>query len=255
MRHTLVHHHIFKNSGTTFDNCLKNSFSNDCFFVDSEFPFFRFTKFQINKICNSLKTAQSISSHQFVSLPDNTKDVTYYSITFLRNPFLRIRSIYNFKKKINDGTTISNWAQEMSFSDWLEACILDKHEILHVNNSQSSFFCTDYDGKPLRKKNQEGFFTYDIEICKKTLDDYFFCGLTENFSISISTLNKKLEKIGIKQLKESKPENVTISDINLSVHDRVDSIKKEIGKNLFDKLQMLNEQDLILCNYVKDKFL
>lgn len=254
----IIHHHIFKNSGTSFDKILELNFGKQAFFEDSKFPFFRYTSFQVEKIINSLKEYKSISSHQFPHPYTNEYDLvktkSIYSITFLRDPITRVKSIYSFKKKNNDPSITSKNAQKYNFKDWLAHSIEDQFERVHVSNSQCSFFSIDCNGKPIKRKDGTSFI-YDMDIAKKQLSKFFFCGITEDFDESISQLNNKLESKGVAKLEFGNVrENVTSTNFNDTQEVRIEKIFNEIGEDLTKELTKINQQDIELRNYAKNTF-
>lgn len=258
MKKIIVHHHIFKNSGTTFDEMLKQAFKENAVFEDSKFPFFRYTPFQIEKILFNLsKTSiKSISSHQFphVTSDIKIKDFEPLSITFLRDPILRIRSIFNFKKKYFDKTITSKNAQNNSFAKWIEITANNKQQLVHINNSQCSFFSANNDGRPDREYTGMEYI-YNFDLCKENLKKYFFCGITEEFENSINFLNVKLQKKEIKELNLVSAKNTTSKNLNKPIAERHAEIKDEIGDELFSFLLYLNRQDSELVELCKKQFL
>jgi len=255
----IIHHHIFKNSGTSFDQILKLNFGNTAFFEDSRFPFFRYTSYQVEKIISTLHAFKSISSHQFphpyINEYDLVKDRAILSVTFLRDPITRVKSIYGFKKKYADDSKTSENAQKYNFKDWLKYSVEDKFERVHVSNSQCSFFSIDQNGKAI-KKSKDNAFIYDLKLAKKNLSKFFFCGITENFENSIHQLNKNLEDVGVSKLKHRNVrENVTTTNFNDSLETRIEKIFDEIGEELAKELLKINQQDIELRDFASKKFL
>ncbi len=258
MKPIIIHHHIFKNSGTSFDQILIDNYGKDAFFEDNKFPFFRYTSFQIEKIVQSIKSFRSISSHQFPHPFSNKykfiKNRDVYSVTFLRDPITRVKSIYSFKRKNRDSSISSRNARKYNFKDWLEISMEDDFERLHVSNSQCSFFSIDDNGKAIKKR--DGYcYLYDLDLAKKNLRKFFFCGITEEFEHSVARLNNQLSKNEVDVLKFGNVrKNVTSSNLDEPINIRIEKVLDELGKSLGKKLLEMNNQDFMLRDYAKELF-
>ena len=98
-------------------------------------------------------------------------------------------------------------------------------------------------------------FLYDMDIAKKQLSKFFFCGITEDFDESISQLNNKLESKGVAKLEFGNVrENVTSTNFNDTQEVRIEKIFNEIGEDLTKELTKINQQDIELRNYAKNTF-
>ena len=98
MKNILVHVHIFKNAGSSFDDALNRFYRDD--FIDhrddSELLIGKMD--YLEKYLDSHPNIQAFSSHSIHFLPQNTDKYNFLPIYLLRHPIDRIRSVYSFEK-------------------------------------------------------------------------------------------------------------------------------------------------------------
>ena len=68
MRHVICHYHIYKNSGTSFDEILRANYGERHIGFDGPFPYFAISQQELAKIIQRNPKAKAFSSHQ-TSLP------------------------------------------------------------------------------------------------------------------------------------------------------------------------------------------
>ena len=98
MRTVIVHYHIYKNAGTSFDHVLQHNFGDRVELFDGPYPFFTIDQEQLDRIILRRPAAVAFSSHQVILPAPSSLDYRTLSAIFVRNPFLRIASIYRFKR-------------------------------------------------------------------------------------------------------------------------------------------------------------
>lgn len=98
-RDVIVHVHIFKNAGSSFDDALLNFFNNN--FVDhrEDEALKKGKMAYLTKYLDDHPNIKAFSSHSVYFIPTNTEKFRFHPIYFLRNPIERIRSVYDFEKK------------------------------------------------------------------------------------------------------------------------------------------------------------
>lgn len=110
MRTVIIHYHIYKNAGTSFDHVLTHNFGDRHELFDGPFPFFTIDQEQLDRIIMRRLNAVAFSSHQIMLPPPSSLDYRALAAIFVRNPFLRIASIYRFKRgpERPDGTPLGS---------------------------------------------------------------------------------------------------------------------------------------------------
>lgn len=110
MRTVIIHYHIYKNAGTSFDHVLGHNFGDRHELFDGPFPFFTIDQEQLDRIIMRRPHAVAFSSHQIMLPPPSSLDYRALAAIFVRNPFLRIASIYRFKRgpERPDGTPLGS---------------------------------------------------------------------------------------------------------------------------------------------------
>ena len=120
MRHIILHGHIFKNAGTTFDWSLKKNFGKN--FLDHR-------KDELMRKNGSAHLAQllsdepglcAISSHHMTRELPELPGVSFIPVHLLRHPIERIRSVYDFERKQRGATPGARAAKSKSFKDYVE---------------------------------------------------------------------------------------------------------------------------------------
>jgi hypothetical protein len=119
MRHVLIHGHIFKNAGTTFDWSLARSFGED--FLDHRED--RQMREQAAKCLRTVVSAapglRAVSSHHMCyPLPDMS-DIAFHPVYLLRHPIERIASVYAFERQQDSQSLGAIAAKEKNFQEYV----------------------------------------------------------------------------------------------------------------------------------------
>jgi hypothetical protein len=100
-RNVLLHYHIFKNSGTTFERVLNDNYGEQHISFDGPFPFSHINQDQLSMIVERHPAAVACSSHQIHLPVPSSMAFRAIPVVFIRNPMLRIRSVYFFSQRQN----------------------------------------------------------------------------------------------------------------------------------------------------------
>ncbi|MCK5536708.1 MAG: sulfotransferase family 2 domain-containing protein [Bacteroidales bacterium] len=117
----IVHIHIFKNAGSSFDSSLRENFGKN--FVDHRDDA-DIVKGKEQYLMQYLKAHQNInafSSHSIHFQPQSSEAFSLHPIYFLRHPIERIKSVYSFEKKQEPvNTKGARKAKDLSFDDYIK---------------------------------------------------------------------------------------------------------------------------------------
>jgi len=247
MRHVICHYHIYKNSGTTFDHLLARNFGDRHVAFDGPFPYFSIGQKELAKIIQRHRGAIAFSSHQ-VALPVPVSlEFNVLPVVFVREPLLRIYSIYRYKRSENDGTLTSEHAVSMDFDEWCRACLAHPVEITQVSNPQTRMLGGQAGEVSLARRHKE-WMEYDLQQALRNLRLVELLARTEHFSADVARFPEILGKYGIAfDAGETEPQNVTGSNLEKSVEERLAQVESELSPQTHAKLIAANRQDLALC--------
>jgi hypothetical protein len=119
LRNLLVHGHIFKNAGTTFDWSLQRNF--DTQFLDHRQDQLMKEKGaeHVAEVVAGDPELQAFSSHHLCSPLPEIPGVSLMPVYFLRHPIERVASVYNFERQQQADTPGAKAAKEKSFADYV----------------------------------------------------------------------------------------------------------------------------------------
>lgn len=250
MRHTICHYHIYKNSGTTFDGILSENFGERHVCFDGPFPFSSIDQMELAKVIQRHPRAIAFSSHQvFLPVPSSL-DFNVLPVVFIRHPILRIYSIYRFKRAEKDGTETSRNAIDMDFDAWCRHALAHPQELTQVSNAQVRLLGRTSGHFAAGRRTKEGML-YDIHQARRNLRNVELLGRTECFSRDVSRFPALLAEYGISfRVGDTSPRNVTASDFDKSVEQRLEEISQQLAPGTLAELEASNRQDLELYQEV-----
>ncbi|WBU63240.1 sulfotransferase family 2 domain-containing protein [Paracoccus aerodenitrificans] len=245
MRTVIVHYHIYKNAGTSFENMLDASFGPAHERFDGPFPFFTIDQDQLDRIIRRRVTAKAFSSHQTVLPQPTSLDYHVLAVLFLRHPVLRIGSIYRFKRNEQDGTSTSLLAKNHDFAGFIEACFAARSELPHISNGQTRQLSAAYGRNPLVARRKDCM-EYDLATARRNLAAVDLLGRTEHFEADIRRFAPVAAAYGLTlTIPEQTRHNVT-QPTDQPVAERVEAELAGLSDTLRTKLLAANAMDLEL---------
>jgi hypothetical protein len=120
MRHIILHGHIFKNAGTTFDWSLQNKFGNG-FLDHREDKLMRQQgREHLAQLVADNPQLTAISSHHMTRDLPEIPAVHFLPVYLLRHPLERVRSVYDFECQQRGSTPGAKAAKEKNFRDYVQ---------------------------------------------------------------------------------------------------------------------------------------
>lgn len=233
-----LHHHIFKNAGTSLDRALRCVFGKSMYFYDTNEPGGVIDE---SMLADFIKTNISqeiacLSSHQScIKLPKNT-DYKQINFVILREPLRRFLSIYNYHKRIIPAKTKLDFlARELSFKDFM-IWIIKKSPTISANFQTNFCSRTVTISRPISET--------DLMIAKENLLQSEGTGIVERYDESVTLFNSILEKYHIKKKLISYQENTSKQQT-----DTIAFINEELGMNLVNQIKEMNALDYKLYSY------
>lgn len=245
MRTVLLHYHIYKNSGTSFEQVLDASFGARHERFDGPYPFFTIMQDQIDQIIARRTEAVAFSSHQVLLPQPGSLDYRVIAATFLRHPILRLGSIYRYKRGSGDGTVTAELASAHDFAGWIAASFPVRTELTHMSNPQTRYFAGVY-GRQAQVRVEPGLLTYDLVTAERNLANVELLGRTEYFDADLTRFVGIAARYGLAlTIPEVTHHNATERS-TAPVAERVEALLSQLPGALRDRLLAANQQDLAL---------
>lgn len=245
MRTVIVHYHIYKNSGTSFEQVLDASFGDRHERFDGPYPFFTIDQDRLDQIIMRRRDAVAFSSHQTLLPAPSSLNYRVLAATFLRHPILRLGSLYRFKRGAADGTVTAQLATQHDFAGWIDASFGIRNELTHVSNPQTRYLAGVY-GRHAIVREEQGQLRYDLATARRNLAQVEMLGRTECFDTDLRRFVEIAAQHGLTlRIPDRTHFNVT-EDNHATVADRVDALLTQLPPALRSRLMKANTQDLTL---------
>jgi hypothetical protein len=119
VRHILLHGHIFKNAGTTFDWALHKNFGEN-FLDHRQDQLMRAQgRTHLAELCTAEPDLCALSSHHMTRDLPEIEDLQFTRVYLLRHPIERVRSVYDFERTQQGLTPGAKAAKSKSFRDYV----------------------------------------------------------------------------------------------------------------------------------------
>ena len=249
MRFVILHHHIFKNAGSTLDHALGLYFGEKFIEFHSEnldngrvFPSELFEFLQENR------NIQAVSSHHFVGIDFSAflskterRPFAFLDFALLRHPVSRLVSMYLYYRDIPITTNLIQIAAcKLSLSDFIEF-LIDSYPNFVINPQVTMFGCEPGGGPP----SETNLATALTRLMKMAM-----VGTVERYDEAVATVSYMLQplfpKINLLGIKVNVSDSSKIKKYDGSLV----SIQQILGKELFDRLCELNDLDIQLWSSV-----
>lgn len=119
-RPLLIHYHIFKNAGTSFEWALQEAFGVAFRQYDSPDPAGLVAARDLVKLVKADAQLQAISSHQATPPAPRIPGRKVLTSMLIRDPIARIGSIYAFERSQDSDTRGARQAKRLNFKDYVE---------------------------------------------------------------------------------------------------------------------------------------
>ncbi|MCJ9429758.1 hypothetical protein [Kordiimonas marina] len=236
-RAVILHYHSFKNAGTSVDAMLKDNFGQLC---DSrEFEREEDMRPLARDWILSKPQKRAFSSHTLEGPVPDIPGVDILPVIFLRHPIDRARSAYLFERRQAADTKGAELAKTHDFASYIDIKMQEEYgwAVVNFNCVRLSMFS----GAPGEEPS--------LERAMETLDRLPFVGLVEQFEASIRRLETLMRAYYPDVVLGSVLKNATRAP-ELSLEDRLQEIRAELGDARYDRLEAANKNDLALFERV-----
>lgn len=119
MRNIIIHNHLFKNAGSTFDWALANNFGDSFLDHRDDAAMVRGADY-LGPFLAEHPELKAISSHHLkFPLPD-LANCRFFPVVFMRHPLDRVGSVYAFERKQDSDSLGARMAKKMSFNEYVQ---------------------------------------------------------------------------------------------------------------------------------------
>ncbi len=183
-RTILIHHHIFKNAGTSLQYALKQNFGKQ--YDECELPRSRMvTADDLRQFIVEHPQALAISGHHICLPTPQGEDYQTLSMILLRKPLARVASIYQFERRQQAQTQGAIKAKELNFKDYVR-WRLDKTPTMLCN--YQTHYCSRKSAKDRNRIPTE----QDLVMAINNLQLSTVVGTVERYEETLQLANRRL---------------------------------------------------------------
>lgn len=243
-RIVLVHHHIFKNAGTTLDNSLRKVFGEQFSEINDESPEGTILPKELASYLKDNRHINAISSHHFhARLPERSlidefcRDFMLVHALMVRHPIARILSMYRYYRRREVRDALGERAKEMLAPEFVE--YLMDHCPNCVNNAQVNIMARH--GYYVSPPTEE-----HLDIAISQFSNFGIFGLVEAYSDTMVAaeyfLNPAFEDLNLAAKQANRTQNNNLT----SEEEIEDYALYTLGRETYDTLAEMNALDRIL---------
>lgn len=244
MRNILVHGHIFKNAGTTFDYLLKTTFG-EAFVDHREDHLVRTDPTFVHRYCSQNPNIKAFSSHALVHRPLDSGEVRFFPVYFVRHPIERALSVYNFELKQPPSASLgASMAKKFTFEEYVK-WRMQEGVPPSIRNQQVIYLAGKGQGdKAIELKFREamGFVAQSPLI-----------GLVDDFAASLSQINDALPTELRLDIGKIPMQNVAVQPNEGKTNATIRLVQQELSEEAYENLLESNKFDLRLYEEVRDR--
>jgi hypothetical protein len=242
MKNIILHHHFFKNAGSTLIDILQREFGHS--FTEYHPSGASEGYFSDDALADYLRDKQqtAISSHHFVGQNYNLsmllkRQFTFHDFILVRHPLKRLLSMYSYYQTIGQSNHfIAHVAQRSTLHEFVEILIRE-----HPNYVLSPQVCH------LSSCPQLPPMASHLDAAIERLRNCAGCGTVEDFKVAMIAAEYFLQPI-FPNLRLHYGIEVNRSPKVKGYDGTLSSLEEALGKRLFSTLVDMNALDIELCN-------
>lgn len=232
----LIHHHIFKNAGTSFNYALKQAFGKQ--FMEYDLPGGQVVSSDILKeVIQANPQVMSISGHHMAMPTPQGEDFQTISSVLIRKPLSRIRSIYDFERNQKAETAGAIKAKELDFKGF----------VLWRLETSPIVFCdyqTHYCSRTELMKPKYRPTEADLELAIENLKSAAIVGTVEQYNETLAIAQHCLRESFEDPSIDLKPVSLNITSKKSTSDEEVrQKLVDDLGADLVDRLEEMNQLD------------
>ncbi|CAN5381239.1 hypothetical protein BH20VER3_BH20VER3_15920 [soil metagenome] len=233
----LIHYHIFKNAGTSFEWALQQVLGDRYRPLDSATPRGFVSKQDLSAFSYRHPEVCAISSHQAAPPPPSIRGRDVLTSILIRDPIARIRSIYAFERSQQASTPGALKAKQLTFSEYVEWRLENSPAMLC---NYQVHFCT------RTGQHEAGVPTHEELVAAiRNLDQISIVGTVARYNEWIALAQKILSGAFPNFTLAPARRNATTGP-DLSAAGVLEQLVQDLGERLTDHLLKNNELDFCL---------
>lgn len=252
-RNVLLHYHIFKNAGTTFERVLNENYGDQHLSFDGPFSFSLINQDQLAAVIDHHPSHVAFSSHQ-INLPaPSSLRFRAVPIVFIRHPLLRIRSVYLFSQRDQAQENVENTAEALAgLEAWIASTLEGKKNLLQLSNMQTGALSRAYN-RSAKREGEHQRVCFDLQAAINNLSVVPCLARTEHFETDVASFTDTLSRLDIAfSYQPGKAENVSSADFGEPIEQQLAAMEQSLKAETWQKLQWMNHQDLALYDIVNE---
>ena len=236
-RDVIIHVHIFKNAGSSFDSALLGHF-NKSFIDHRDDHLIRNDPNFLKEYLANHSHIKAFSSHSIYHKPESFDNIKLHTVYLLRHPIERIRSVYHFEKKQPaEDSSGAMMAKKLNFLHYLAWRMRDDTPAT-IRNLQTIFLAgIGPDPAQLEKK---------YKMALKTVTTSPLIGVVDRYDESMVVFEEFLQQFFPNIDLSYTRKNITDKNIDISASAKAEKILTDIGRSLADTVYENNRYDLVL---------
>ncbi len=241
----VMHHHIYKNAGTTVDWILQRNFPGNVLHIEGGHPGARLTPTEVREAATAHPHHAGIASHT-TPLPAREQAWAVCHLTILRHPVERFYSMYRYDRRRDDDNVSSRIAKDSDFRSYTEWWLRKRNSL--IRNWQVRC-CTPQTW--VRTAHNRGLglgWDADLSAACHTIEDVAFAGVAEQFDESMVVLESLLREHDVAFDATYVRQNASSSKTVLRTEA---FFIEELGQPLYDDLLHANAMDFELLEHAQ----
>lgn len=232
-RTVIIHRHLFKNAGTTFDGILENNFGPDFCDHREDVSMRKIgSEYLIKYLIDHPKIKALSSHHIWFNMPQHDT-LELIPVIFLRHPIERIRSVYDFERKQQSDTLGAMMAKKLDFRDYV-LWYMQSDKPATIRNFHTRHLSGIKTAKTLKEWN--------FKIAASEIETNPFVGVVDLFDESLQIFDKAFRAKNIELDFTYQSKNVNRPFENANYELRAKKVLEELDdiatvvleKNVFD---------------------
>ncbi len=235
----IVHIHIFKNAGSSFDSSLRDNFGDN--FIDhrDDADIVKGKQQYLMDYLDEHQYIDAFSSHSIHFIPQNSEAFTLQPVYFLRHPIERVKSVYNFEKKQEPvNTKGARMAKDLSFEEYLK-WYMELDAPATIRNSQTIFLSGE---GPASHNIEEKYF----KALNTLLNPNNLVGIVDRYDESVVVFEEAFKSVFPSLDLSYIRRNVTDTDLKSTVDTKSKKLLESLGKETQEVLLANNSYDMDL---------
>lgn len=238
-RPLLIHYHIFKNAGTSFEHALRQVLGPRLRTYDAPVPQGVLSAEDLADYVARAPEVEAICSHQAVLPGPKIRDRSVLTSILIRDPIARIRSIYAFEQRQSEPTPGALKAKAADFKGYVEWRLGTAPTMLC--NFQT-YFCSRTKTAVSNKVVSE----IQLQEAIANLDCIDIVGTVERYrdwlGLAEAILSKSFQNVSLAASRQ----NATRAEAEITPAAILDNLVKDLGLGLAEHLLECNKLDMRL---------